>query len=475
MNKEFILSQCVDAVRSGRSTVQECLERYPALRDDLKPLLETTLRIQSTDAPLSGEARSRIRARLLAAMREPATAAREARLRPSRTPIFTLRLATTLGAVALAVTVAGGGTVFAAQRSLPGDPLYPVKTGSEHVRLALTVDRQDKANLHLMLARRRVDEIASGAHRGDALQTTAAERVAKQLDQALHQIAKSEAGETRDFMRRLSEESLHGQLTLDSLNTSSGPAAKPALQQVLDVLRRGKLIADVSYDNPSFMDSLPSVTDADLEEGHFKIAGTLTSTDGGRWKIDGLTLDQVDYSGDLPPVDTRVRTEGLTRNGKIYVTSVERDGDNTDEATIQGTFKGSVDGGSVWYVGGIAVSVPKGTNTPSTGDELHLRRPQESDKPGFSQVEAWRPDETRVVFSGELTAVDTNAKTITVVRAGTQIRVNIAGTVMRTDNKRPVTLSQLQSSLGNDLEIRGLSRKGNTLYATELIMDGGGR
>jgi hypothetical protein len=172
-------------------------------------------------------------------------------------------------------------------------------------------------------------------------------------------------------------------------------------------------------------------------------------------------------------MNARVRTEGLTRNGKVYVTRVDPDGDATAEITIQGTFEGSSNGGAVWNVAGIAVSVPEGTSAPAAGAKLHLRRPSENDKAGFSQVEPQQPEETGVDFGGKLTAVDVNARTISVVRAGTQIRVNITGTILRADNKRPLTLSQLQSMVGRDITVRGLTRKANVLYAAELVADAG--
>jgi hypothetical protein len=471
MKKELVLSRCIDEVRSGRSSVEDCLKRYPAYRDELKPLLEMILHIKAAPGTLSGESRSRMRARLLAAMR-PDGERRAAHRPPSLRPVFTFRLAAGMVAVLVALAIAGGGTVYASQRSLPGDPLYLVKTGAENVQIALTLDRENRADLRLRLVRRRVEEMASQTGRGDAPQMSAADRVATQLDKALQGLDRAEPSETKDFMRRFSEASLHDQLTLDAAAVIS-PSSKQSLQKVIDVLRRGKLIADVSYDNPSFIDSRPSVTDKDLEEGQFKIAGMLTSADAGTWKIDGITLDSVRYAGGVPPVNSRVRTEGVTRNGKVYLTKVESDEDDAAEVTIEGTFNGSTEGGSVWNVGGIKVTVPQGTSVPAPGDELHLRHPARSDQTGFSEVEANRPETTRVQFDGELTTVDTSTRTITISRAGTHLKVDTTGAVVRTANGRPVPLSQLQSSVGQDVQAKGLYRKDGILYATEVRVDAG--
>ena len=43
---EDILALCIEDVKSGRSTLADCLERYPSVREDLEPLLRIALSIQ---------------------------------------------------------------------------------------------------------------------------------------------------------------------------------------------------------------------------------------------------------------------------------------------------------------------------------------------------------------------------------------------------------------------------------------------
>jgi hypothetical protein len=60
---------------------------------------------------------------------------------------------------ALFVVVLGGGTVFAAQGSLPGDPLYALKTGvSEPIQGALAFSVESKINYHAQMAQTRLEE-----------------------------------------------------------------------------------------------------------------------------------------------------------------------------------------------------------------------------------------------------------------------------------------------------------------------------
>ena len=40
MKKEEILAICIEEIRSGKSAVEDCIRRYPALEKELRALLE---------------------------------------------------------------------------------------------------------------------------------------------------------------------------------------------------------------------------------------------------------------------------------------------------------------------------------------------------------------------------------------------------------------------------------------------------
>lgn len=92
------------------------------------------------------------------------------------------RLAGAAAAVT-AFTTAGGGTAVAfAQEAAPGDALYGVKRASEQVRLALELDPQGDAALHLELAQRRLDEAEQAPGVADDLLDVALEHIAEAED-----------------------------------------------------------------------------------------------------------------------------------------------------------------------------------------------------------------------------------------------------------------------------------------------------
>lgn len=93
-----------------------------------------------------------------------------------------------LAAIAIALMLAlfiGGSTVYAAQGSLPGELLYPVKTLSEDSRLAFAFAPQRRLALLLDFADRRVGEITALASAGQLIPQVVPERLNQHLDQAL--------------------------------------------------------------------------------------------------------------------------------------------------------------------------------------------------------------------------------------------------------------------------------------------------
>jgi len=63
--------------------------------------------------------------------------------------------------IILGIMVTGGGTVYAAQDSLPNEPLYPIKILSEDVRVELARSQQAELDLLLEFSQRRGEEIVA--------------------------------------------------------------------------------------------------------------------------------------------------------------------------------------------------------------------------------------------------------------------------------------------------------------------------
>ena len=131
--KEFdnILDECLERILTRGETIEQCLESYPEQSAELEPLLQTALLTKRASAiEPRPEFRERARYQLRSALQEM----EENR---ERRPFFfgwQPRWATAVIGL-LVFLMASGGTVAAANNSMPDEPLYPVKLATETVRL----------------------------------------------------------------------------------------------------------------------------------------------------------------------------------------------------------------------------------------------------------------------------------------------------------------------------------------------------
>lgn len=77
------------------------------------------------------------------------------------TPYYTTAAFFRFVSVSLVIVLllSGSGIAYASQRSLPGDALYPIKTATEHIQVLLSTSAARKAELNVVFAQRRLDEI----------------------------------------------------------------------------------------------------------------------------------------------------------------------------------------------------------------------------------------------------------------------------------------------------------------------------
>ena len=176
-NREFenILDDCLERLARGE-TLMHCLESYPEQAEQLEPLLQAARVASETLAILPRpEFRARARYEFQSVLQEMTA--------KKKLSLFNLRARLVTAVVAISVVlVSGGGTVVMASGSMPDTPLYPVKLASEEVQMALTPSDTDKAEVCVMQASRRVDEIVYLADKGDAEQV---EVIAERLDECL--------------------------------------------------------------------------------------------------------------------------------------------------------------------------------------------------------------------------------------------------------------------------------------------------
>jgi hypothetical protein len=162
---EEIFDTCLSAVESGRQTIDEVVARYPDQADELRPLLETAVWFSGHKvlvAPRPGFI-SASKSRLIGEIKQSQAAAA---VQPGWLERAFGRRSWRLGmqlvlvvALLACLVLGSSGIAYAAQGSLPGDGLYPVKTGLEQVQLLVTPDTAAKIRLHMHFSQLRLAEM----------------------------------------------------------------------------------------------------------------------------------------------------------------------------------------------------------------------------------------------------------------------------------------------------------------------------
>ena len=166
MNRNFddILNDCLERIASGES-IQQCVGRYPELAADLVPLLSMASATSRAahDTPYAATARARGLSRMTQALAAGRAAPRR------RAPMFSwipsllrrpLAKPLLVAFAALMVTaIAAGGTTMASSNSVPGEPLYWVKTTKENITLRFPRSDMGRSEEHARLASVRGDEM----------------------------------------------------------------------------------------------------------------------------------------------------------------------------------------------------------------------------------------------------------------------------------------------------------------------------
>ena len=162
-----IVDECLERLAAGES-VTDCLARYPEHADELAPLLRmmhATMQASRAATP-SAAGKARGMERMQAALTE-GRHRRGRRLQLSR--IFWRPITTPIAAafaVVFLTIIAAGGTTVASAHSIPGEPLYPVKSIREGVEERIARTDEHKAQVHAKLARERGREMRELIVRG---------------------------------------------------------------------------------------------------------------------------------------------------------------------------------------------------------------------------------------------------------------------------------------------------------------------
>ncbi|MHB1004614.1 MAG: DUF5667 domain-containing protein [Chloroflexota bacterium] len=210
-----LLSHCLDDVRAGRVSADDCFAAYPEAAAELAGLVSVANAIKSAPRIDPDPA---FKARARAALLNSIVAERERRTSPLRR-FWTMLVGDSTTsqraempvslflAMAIAVGGSSAGVALAAQDALPGEPLYPVKAFGEVVQVTLAPSDDYRTALHLTYASRRLDEMELlQARKQLALVEQTTRRYTDHLDEAIRLSAdRPISNNVSELVRRISK------------------------------------------------------------------------------------------------------------------------------------------------------------------------------------------------------------------------------------------------------------------------------
>jgi len=198
--------------------------------DDLADLLAVAARLRAVPVPEpSAAAVARGRQRLMQAIE--ADGKRRADGLPGSwrwvRPVFAGAMAALMCVVLVFVLNS------AAARSLPGSPLYAFKTVKEHVQVWLADSPREQADVHLLMARRRLNEIQAMTLRDGAPSIALLDTMAQEMDAALAAMEDVPITQIGPLLSDLATVARRQQSTLLWTQRHSPPETQAALAQAI--------------------------------------------------------------------------------------------------------------------------------------------------------------------------------------------------------------------------------------------------
>jgi hypothetical protein len=155
-----------------------------------------------------------------------------------------------LGVALVAVMLVAGlvfGTGQVMADSLPGEPLYGLKLAAEETRLALTTAPQSRADLGLVLAEERMNEVEALLEQQRPVDNATAARVQQQLEVALESAVQEQNAAAAGTLQQLALAIEQRQQKMEELATGS---SQPQVRQILRAMNQVREEAHAGVGDP---------------------------------------------------------------------------------------------------------------------------------------------------------------------------------------------------------------------------------
>ncbi len=153
--------------------------------------------------------------------------------------------------LALVVILAGSSiTVLAAQNSLPGQALYPVKSWSEDFRLSMTSSPNAKLSLTLYFTNLRMEEISSLLADGNTVNSQNTDRFQRELEDALQLAAQLDDTKMQHALGEIKSHAEMQGMTMQELISKHPPQADSAVLRLQQRLNEQVQLSNVGETYP---------------------------------------------------------------------------------------------------------------------------------------------------------------------------------------------------------------------------------
>lgn len=323
-----ILDECIADLAAGYS-LDDCLARYPTHADELRTHLLLAQRLAATprQAPRPG-----IQA---ASWQQFRAQAQDMRL--GRRPRFNLNIrlgwmrpVALAAALVLAVVLAGGGTIYAAQDVQPDSPLYPLKLASDDARLWFVFDEAHKAEILMDQSNDRMSEIRGMLRDGEMIPGNVLTDLRERNARAVR-ILEDKPDQSELLVRAHDQSATQEAVLLDIWNDLEDSAQDDY----------AKAVATLHNAQLRTTDTPGSVTPDDVAAGVINISGAAKQVGEGVWSLGGLEVtldDRTSGSPDIEPGEPVKVVAARGSDGELLALNVRSTAaDPTPQYTVSGT------------------------------------------------------------------------------------------------------------------------------------------
>jgi hypothetical protein len=141
-------------------------------------------------------------------------------------------------------------TVYAAQSSLPGEPLYTIKSISEDVRLSMAFSPKAKLDLTLTYTSRRVSEISNLVSEGEVMPVQTSERYQQELENVLELAAQMDDQQMKVALGKIKNMAENQGMTIEELLASLPEQASPAIIRLRERLQEQVMLSSFGESDP---------------------------------------------------------------------------------------------------------------------------------------------------------------------------------------------------------------------------------